>query len=144
MESIVLAYLAGMGIVALAFFVVGALPEPPWVWGREHRAVLRECERLRRLAERGVQRMEDTADTLDASSLAFQTVLRRALLTGMDESELRAVCFELAVEWDDLGGKTKSDKVTELVTFLVRHGRTGQLTNYLRIHRPDLWTRATP
>jgi hypothetical protein len=139
--SIVLAYLAGMGVVSLAFFIVGALPEPPWVWGREYRSVVKERDHLRHLVERSVKRIEATDDTLEAASQAFQVTLRRALVAGMDEGELQTVCFELNIAWDDLGGDTKSDKVTALVSYLVRHGRTGELTNYLRIHRPDLWRR---
>ena len=46
--------------------------------------------------------------TIDTSQL------RQTLSSRFNESELRTLCFDLKVDYDDLPGKAKSDKAREL------------------------------
>jgi len=46
--------------------------------------------------------------------------LRRWLMRHFDEEELRTLCFDLDVDYDALGGKGKTGKVTELVAWFDR------------------------
>lgn len=71
------------------------------------------------------------------------TLFRQNLVTLFNESELRDLCFELGIDYDDLVGQTKSDKARELIALAWRNGRTTELVarcRRLRAHAewPDL------
>jgi hypothetical protein len=52
---------------------------------------------------------------------------REMLIKYFNDSELRALCFELNVEYEDLGGSSRSAKALELITYCERHGLTPRL-----------------
>lgn len=61
---------------------------------------------------------------------------RDALLSTFDIDELKDVCFRLDIDYDDLGGETKSAKARELIEFTLRHGRFAELVDLCRQLRP--------
>ncbi len=66
--------------------------------------------------------------------------LRQNLNNHFNEQELRNLCFDLNIEYDDLGGNTKAGKVRELLAYVGRHGFTAALHKYLKKVRPHiLW-----
>jgi hypothetical protein len=70
-----------------------------------------------------------------------RTQLRQILSVYFDESELRTLCFDLGIEYDDLPGVGKSDKARELVGYLERHSRIYDLLKVGKQLRPDVpWT----
>jgi hypothetical protein len=64
--------------------------------------------------------------------------LRRNMAKRMSDAELRDLCFDLQVEYEDLAGEGKSDKVRELLSFLVRRQRIPQLIEVGSQLRPDI------
>ena len=62
--------------------------------------------------------------------------LRDCIVLHFDEGELKTMCFDLGVNYDDLDGDAISDKARELVLFMNRNGRCDELINYCRTHRP--------
>lgn len=72
---------------------------------------------------------------LDHANLVklFQKVDR-----AFDESELRDLCFQLNVDYKDLEGTGKRDKVRELVTWLDRNGRLPDLIPLVTQLRPKI------
>ena len=52
-------------------------------------------------------------------------------------SELRDLCFRLSVEYDDLSGENRKDKVRELVQFCNRRGKIDELMHLCRLLRPN-------
>jgi hypothetical protein len=56
--------------------------------------------------------------------------LRQLLTTHFNEGELRTFCFDLGIDYDDIPGNTKTNKVTEIITYLERRN---QLTDLLII-----------
>jgi len=73
-----------------------------------------------------------------ASEQKQLTQLREILATRFNESELRTLCFDLDVEYDDLPGEGISDKARELVAYLERHGRISELVTIVQQKRPDV------
>ncbi len=62
--------------------------------------------------------------------------LFRLIITDFDEGELRKLCFYLGIDYENLPGQTRVDKVRELVYYMDRHGRITELEdriNYLRL-----------
>ena len=53
--------------------------------------------------------------------------LRDNIDRHFDDSELRSLCFDLGVDYDDLSGLSKADKARELVAYCERRGRTKDL-----------------
>jgi hypothetical protein len=53
--------------------------------------------------------------------------LRQILAERFDEGELRTLCFDLGIEYDDLPGKGRADKARELVAYLERRDRIPDL-----------------
>lgn len=67
-----------------------------------------------------------------------QLTLRRALDDGYNSDELRDLCFELGIDYEDLPGETQSAKARELVLYAKRHNLTAQLVALVMAARPGL------
>jgi hypothetical protein len=65
-------------------------------------------------------------------------VLRRVLDRYFNISELQELCFDLGIDYEHLGGASKSDKARELVAYAERHGRTTDLIARVRTVRPQI------
>lgn len=63
--------------------------------------------------------------------------LRQVLIEKFNDQELRNLCFDLAVDYDDLPGSAKGDKARELILFCVRHDRLQELVELSRRLRPS-------
>jgi len=64
--------------------------------------------------------------------------LRQALDDGYNDSELRDLCFELGIDYEDLPGDGQSAKARELVLYARRHGLLAQLVEKVMRERPQL------
>jgi hypothetical protein len=51
-------------------------------------------------------------------------------------SDLQDLCFEMGVDFDNLGGSGKKDKARELIQYCHRHGRFSELVQRVRQARP--------
>lgn len=71
--------------------------------------------------------------------------LRYLLVTRFDENELRTLCFDLGIDYDDLPATGKVNKARELVACLERQKRTASLLKAGKRLRPDIvWEKARP
>ena len=61
------------------------------------------------------------------SSPAKLVQLHQRILKHFDEDELRTLCFDLGVNYDDLPGEARTGKARELVAFLDRRERLAEL-----------------
>jgi hypothetical protein len=66
------------------------------------------------------------------------TQLRTLLVERFNLEELRTLCFDLGVEYENLPGEGKSAKARELVAHLARRGRTQELVRLIVELRPDV------
>jgi hypothetical protein len=64
--------------------------------------------------------------------------LRQLLTKHFDDGELRDLCFDLHIEYDDLPGAGRKDKVRELVARCERHVRIPELVEECRRLRPNV------
>ncbi len=62
--------------------------------------------------------------------------LVKRLVKQFNEVELKACCFELGVDYEDLGGDGRADNARELVARLIREGRLPDLISYMEGERP--------
>jgi hypothetical protein len=77
------------------------------------------------------------------ASTNTQAKLRRMLTEHMDESQVRALCVSLGVDYGSLPGAGAKDKARELVARLARHGRSAELVAACMGLRPDVpWEQA--
>lgn len=91
-------------------------------------------------------------DDLKQSANAVEPLaeLRQALVDRFDEEELRTLCFDLGIEFDELPGLGSAAKTRELIAFLERHQRLDELRRSGPQLRPDIpWSnllgaKATP
>lgn len=69
-------------------------------------------------------------------------LLRRQLVAEFNIEELKELCVDLGVEYDNLTGDGKSAKVRELVAYFDRRGTTDELTLAANRRRPNQrrWT----
>lgn len=67
----------------------------------------------------------------------LETRLHQALFTRFSQPELRTLCFDLGVDYDDLPGEGKSNKARELVTYMRRRDRLDDLAEAVQRARPD-------
>jgi internalin A len=62
----------------------------------------------------------------------------RELLKSFSDNELRDMCFELCVDYEELPGEGKSGKARELISYLDRRGRLAELVAVGKRLRPDV------
>ncbi len=72
-----------------------------------------------------------------ASSSGYLTRLHRLLIEHFNLEELRTLCFDLDVNYDDLGGEGITAKARDLITVMLRQNRLVELTYKLQILRPN-------
>lgn len=70
--------------------------------------------------------------------LAMLQRLRNMLSTGFNLDELKSLCFELGIDYENLGGQGKSGKTRELVGYMDRRGRIEDLARAAARMRPEL------
>ena len=63
--------------------------------------------------------------------------LRRQMIQRFDKSELRALSFDLNINYEMLNGDSLQDKVSELILHLVRQDRLEELIATLTAVRPN-------
>lgn len=64
--------------------------------------------------------------------------LRDLLVNSFSLSELRDLCFDLNIDFEDLPGGTRRMKVIELIGYLQRRGRLEELIRQVQLRRPQL------
>ncbi len=67
------------------------------------------------------------------------TQLHQFLVAHFSLEELKTLCFNLGVEYEDLGGEGRSGKARELVQAMQRRTRLEHLVAHLSIARPDAY-----
>lgn len=83
-----------------------------------------------------------SADSYDAwraqaEKSPLDTRLRLILNNAYSEDEFHSLCFELSVDYEDLGGGLL-DKERELIQSMRRQARLDELVSYIKNARPDL------
>ncbi len=71
------------------------------------------------------------------------TALRKALTTYFNEGELRTLCFDLGINYEDLGGRGKAENAAELVTYAQRHNFLDKLAYFVQDARPHVKLKTT-
>jgi hypothetical protein len=63
---------------------------------------------------------------------------KRNLKKAFNDNDLKALCFDLNIPYEDLGSDTHNGRIQDLIEYGQRHGRLAELTAYCRQHRPHL------
>lgn len=79
----------------------------------------------------------NTADVIRDADRLDQAALRQKLMSLFSLDELQQICFDLGVDYEDLGSEGKSAKAVKLILFCQRRGRTAQLIEICRALRPE-------
>ena len=67
--------------------------------------------------------------------------LRDQINDWFNEDELRLLCFDLIVDYENLAGTTKRSKVQSLVQLCLQQNRVNELIDVCRVYRPAVnWT----
>lgn len=64
--------------------------------------------------------------------------LRIALGEAFNLSELKVLCVDLHIDWDEIAGNVKSEKISELIQFAKRHRKLELLIEYVNDERDGL------
>jgi len=78
------------------------------------------------------------ADARPKPHIAPRVQLRRVLTTRVNAGELRAICFDLNMSYDNLGGETPADRVIALIEQIQHTQRWDALIETILANRPDL------
>jgi serine/threonine protein kinase len=79
-----------------------------------------------------------TALDREADKEVNRVTLHRVLAERFDLEELRTLCFDLGVAFDDLRGEGHKAKARELIAYLERRNRLNQLASCIRELRSDI------
>lgn len=64
--------------------------------------------------------------------------LYRKMEPIFNESEIQELCFELDIDYEDLNGRNRLDKLRELITYMQRRNRLSDLVELCQAKRPRL------
>ncbi|MBK7914659.1 MAG: hypothetical protein IPJ94_00045 [Chloroflexi bacterium] len=64
--------------------------------------------------------------------------LRRILVNYFDASELKELCFDLDIDFEQIAGRHKGEKALELIALIVRNNRLEELSQLVQQYRPTL------
>jgi hypothetical protein len=62
--------------------------------------------------------------------------LRDLIAKHFNKKELRELCFDLSIEYEDLAGPGRTGKAQSLVEYCLRHGRLAELGQQCQALRP--------
>jgi hypothetical protein len=65
-------------------------------------------------------------------------LLRQQIAQTFSESELKTICFDLGIDFEELGQGNKTDKIIELIGLMRRRGWLGNLLSAINDARPSL------
>ena len=66
-----------------------------------------------------------------------RVMLRTALIDHFKIEELKILCADLGIDFENLGGSGKAGTALELVQYMERRGRIGELAAKIRKERPN-------
>lgn len=70
--------------------------------------------------------------------LGLLNSLRIILVESFNVEELQTLCFEMGIDYENLGGQGKAGKARELVSYVARHGLITELISAGEQLRPDI------
>lgn len=70
--------------------------------------------------------------------------LFRQMESLFNQSEIKNLCFEMGVDYEELAGEGKGEKIRELITYCQRRGRVSDLIRHLESARPHATWQNTP
>lgn len=115
-----------------AMVVKGKIEFVGMVRGKNDAYYLRYLEQL---ADLSPEMVKLTSAQLRSMRIG-QNKLREVLEQRFNLSELNTLCFELNVEYEQVSGSTRSEKVVELIKYMDRRGRYQDLFKAVEIARP--------
>jgi hypothetical protein len=68
-------------------------------------------------------------------------ILQELLTSKLSLEELRDFCFEINIDYENIGGETKSGKIRELLIHLERRNKLEIIKLWLKTKRPDIWNK---
>ncbi|MBN1247821.1 MAG: GTP-binding protein [Anaerolineae bacterium] len=96
----------------------------------------------KRFVPAGLRQRVEVRALLDGVDLAREQEapvrLRRILVERFNTEELRTLCYDLGVSFDELGGTNRAGKARELVAYLARRERLGDLLRTGKQLRSDI------
>ena len=93
-------------------------------------------EQLHTIARSGEKAVDGVSDKRLPGKMDLAK-LRQAIAAHFNEGELRTLCFDLLVDYENLPGEGKDDKARELVAYFQRRGRISALVEACRRQRPS-------
>ncbi|MBN1314799.1 MAG: hypothetical protein JXA42_05005 [Anaerolineales bacterium] len=69
---------------------------------------------------------------------SFSRALRITLQEAYDLSELRVLCYDLGVDWDEIAGSRKSEKIADLIQYMKRRRKLDKLIRMVNRDRSDV------
>lgn len=79
-----------------------------------------------------------TMETKRQARRKAPATLRQVLTERLNDDELRTLCLDLGIDYDDLAGEGHGARVTALVAYAERHCRVDDLLDWLRRTRPEV------
>lgn len=112
------------------------------------RANAKILERENRLVAEGHYEVADydfgtfTASKDEASkyvvTISDRAKLRQLLVNAFSDAEIKTLCFDLEIDYEQIQGSTKDERARELILFTERRGMKTALIELCRISRPNI------
>jgi hypothetical protein len=81
---------------------------------------------------------QDTSQSNSPQSPDWHVRLYDVLDNYFDDNDIRKLCFDLRVDYQDLAGTSKAARVIELIKYFARSGKIGELIDHCSQIRPNV------
>lgn len=83
------------------------------------------------------EQIEHSQDILSPKT-SEKARLRQLVAAAFNLDELRALCFDMGIDYEDIPGESKMRKIIELISYFGRQNSIVQLIQYLSLARPNV------
>ena len=134
-----------VALIGYSFLVTIALL---MVFVRGYMGLLDDVAELRKEVERNTPIVGASLDAIDERRGGTHThstliEIRRRLTADFTEGEIKVFCFDQSIDYDNLEGETKAERVVSLINHLRgQSGGVAALTRFMQKSRPPLWAQA--
>jgi len=101
------------------------------------KSTLRQDESPNDLEEDLIEKRDQYLVKLKNNDLSDQQI-KEKLISRLEDNDLKAICFDLGINYQDLSGDTFSVKLMSLIQHLRKRERTNDLINWVKKNRSDI------
>ena len=90
------------------------------------------------LTAKAFSAVKDDSNSDNDESAVNRRLLRQNIVQWFSEADVKALCFDMHIDFEILAGEEKTGKAISLIEYCERNGRINDLLRLCKIERPEV------